>query len=223
MSGNSRDGITVEQCARPPLAEEARARVATPFAGASTVRSCSPISPRKWSGAGAKYPVSSPPTKRIQGNRRHGLLLLNRRNPCLHHLELQKNLLCFQLGARGGPETKPLRSVGSEGFDQIELWKSFSSSCPREKHAHVTAQVRRPVGKLLRDEWRGAHHQSLSLVAGDYRRQRARCMIADHGEVKARLSERCATRSTRIMPSSHHPAPSPSPCACRCCRRREDR
>lgn len=36
-------------------------------------------------------------------------------------------------GSGRGWKQKPLRSVGSEGFDQVELWKSVSSSGPREK------------------------------------------------------------------------------------------
>ena len=68
--------------------------------------------------------VSSPPTICIQGNRRRGSFF-GRRNPRLHHLEVQKSPQFPVQRLRRGWKQKPLRSVGSGGARKTELWKGL--------------------------------------------------------------------------------------------------
>ena len=142
MSGNSRDGNDT-WCARPiSLRRKARSpRHDAPRRGASTVRIQMPVG--RDSGA-AWSEVSDLFTTDIWfPGEQTTRLFFCRRNPRLHHLEF-KNLLCFQLwGSRGAGNRNPSGAWAREGFDQIELWKSVSSSGPREKAraSHRTDQT----------------------------------------------------------------------------------
>lgn len=143
--------------------------------------------------------------------------LFCRRNPRLHHLELENesplfpNLVSFFGEARvEAGNRNPSGAWAREGFDQIELGKSVSSSCPREKaRARPTAQIIRSLGIPLRDEWRGAHHQLSrllqrpSLATGavydwrSWRGQGARYKVFDHAQWRSRRVLR--TRMLRLV------------------------
>lgn len=92
-------------------------------------------------------------------------LFFCRRNPRLHHLEFQ-NLLSFQFRCCGGAGNKnPSGAWARRGSIVSNCGRASAHPALARKRVLVTAQVERPVGIRLHDEWRGAHHQSLSLVA----------------------------------------------------------
>lgn len=150
------------------------------------------------------YPYSSPPTKGFQGNRQRGLWRFRDEGIRVFTTWKFKNLLCFQLWSYVGLETKtpPERGLG-RGSIVSNFGRASAHPALARKRARVTAQVKRPAGILLRDEWRGAHHQSLSQIAGDNRLRWARCMIVDRGEVKARVDKKWDTRAMRTSDLHH--------------------
>lgn len=127
--------------------------------------------------------------------------LFCRRNPRLHHLEFENESPLFPTQElRGAGNKNPSGAWARRGSIKSNCGRASAHPALARKRARCTAQVERPVGIRLRDEWRGAHHQSLSAVAGDNRKQRARCMIGDRGEVKACVPKKWDTRSLCDQP-----------------------
>ena len=96
---------------------------------------------------GAKYPISSPPTLVSRGTDDAALFLP--KESASSPPGIQKKISsvsrhCFLFGgSRGAGNRNPSGAWAREGFDQIELWKSVSSSGPREKAraSHRTDQT----------------------------------------------------------------------------------
>jgi hypothetical protein len=136
---------------------------------------------------GAKYPVSSPPTKRHPGEQTIRPLVSMRRNPHLHHLDLQKISCVSSSAAPRGPETKtpPEHRLGRGSITRTCGTASGHSASAR-KHARTEAPLALSVAiQRLHDEWACALHRLSRFDAGANRQRRVRCMIAVRGEVKA--------------------------------------
>jgi hypothetical protein len=123
-------------------------------------------------------------------------LFFPRRNPRLHHLELENSPLVSSSGTPWGRKRKTPPEHRSGGVRETELERASAHSASARKHALATAQVMRPGGvQRPIDDWvRHRLLSALSQITGDRRLRRSACMIALRGEVKAASRKFVATQ-----------------------------
>ena len=139
MSGNSRDGHDgrpmrktgpLEASPGPASRRPSRGRLH----GTQLIAVSPQIVERRWSEVSGLFTTD----KVDPGEQTTRPLVCNRRNPRLHHLELQKFSSVSNSGAPRGWKQKPLRSVGSGGVRETELWKGPQAIPPPRESARVS-------------------------------------------------------------------------------------
>lgn len=139
MSGNSRDGHDGRPVRKAgplrPSPEPASRRPSRGRLHGTQLIAVSPqIVERRWSEVSGLFTTD----KVDPGEQTTRPLVCNRRNPRLHHLELQNSPLFPTQELQGGWKQKPLRSVGSGGVRETELWKGPQAIPPPRESARVS-------------------------------------------------------------------------------------
>lgn len=199
MSGNSRDGNDTWRARRSPFGGRPAARVTTPLAGAPPRYAfrcrCGRDSGAAWSEVSDLFTTDIG----FQGNRRRGSFFAEGIR-VFTTWNSKKNLLCFQTlfpfwGLAWGWKQKPLRSVGSGGVRSDRTVEERQLIRPSRESARVSPH-RSNDPSVFHFAMNGAVRIINSLACcSDHRWQRARCMIGDRGEVKARAGKFSNTRS----------------------------